>query len=124
MSTVTSINSAPPVPPWLDLDAIVEPAIRKQIAELIESGTALSAEVERWCRVAYGVMQVHENAVEAAQAKAAVRIDLSEVVDQLTGYAALWSIIQNISDHTGAITGCVGEDPPWMAEVIRQISAG
>lgn len=122
MSTVTSINSAPPVPPWLDLDAIVEPDLRQRIAELIESGTALNAEVEKWCRAALVAMRTHENAVSAAEDKAAVRIELGEAVDGLTGYSTLWSIVQNISDIAGAITGCVGDDPPWVDEVIRQVS--
>lgn len=127
MTNNTSSSSRPvdgqTVPPWLDLDAIVSPEIRHEIAGLVGEGAQYALEVRKWATFVYRVVQRHNAAVTAACNQGAQRVDLHDLIDPLTGLDRLLELAQQIADDTGHITGSVADSPSWAAEIDRHVAA-
>ena len=114
MTATTEPTTAPEVPAWLNLDAIIAPELREEIAEATAELDRLEKDVTRvvlHCReIGWRVEPTIENAVKAVN-----DVDMAEVEDGLLvvlGTVTGWIPLMSRCSALGSIFDVVGRPKP------------
>ncbi|MGI8796918.1 MAG: hypothetical protein ACR2IR_10130 [Acidimicrobiia bacterium] len=120
--TIDTATTNPGPPDWIDLDRVIRPELRAELAEVTAELRAIEPQLAALGQRAY---EVH---ARADHAEAGAVHALESVVDDpyaisdgtrrllamLSGSQQLFDEAIRVGGHLDAWTGCAGVDPEWL----------